>query len=291
MNQTEIKQILLDRGLAPSKQLGQNFLVQPALAERIANIAGITDTDTVVELGVGLGALTRPLAALAARVIGLEIDAGIIRYHQSQGESGTSHCLPANVELRHQDLLQADFAALAEEVGGPLQIIANLPYAVTNPLLFKLLEQRQAIKQAVLMVQKEVALRLVAQPGTKEYGVLSVLLGTCATVRRLLEVGPANFYPRPKVDSMVIAINFHNQPAEAAETADFLLLRRVVDSAFGQRRKTLLNSLSAGGNIGLDREKAATVLAAAGIDPRLRAENLSPADFLRLTRVIAAHTS
>ena len=100
MNQTEIKQILLDRGLAPSKQLGQNFLVQPALAERIANIAGITDTDTVVELGVGLGALTRPLATRAARVIGLEIDAGIIRYHQSQGESGTSHCLPANVELR-----------------------------------------------------------------------------------------------------------------------------------------------------------------------------------------------
>lgn len=281
MNQTEIKKILHDRGLAPSKQLGQNFLLQPALAEKIATAAGITAEDTVVELGVGLGALTRPLAAHAARVIGLEIDAGIIKYHRE------SQNLPTNVELRHQDLLRVDFVELAEELGQPLTIVANLPYAVTNPLLFKLVEQRRALKQAVLMVQKEVALRLAARPGTKEYGVLSVLLGACATVHRLLEVGPANFYPRPKVDSLVIAINFHDQSANIPEIADFNLLRRVVDSAFGQRRKTLLNSLSAGG-IGLDRPQAAAVLAKAGIDPGLRAENLSSDDFIRLTQIIGA---
>ncbi|MDF1615283.1 16S rRNA (adenine(1518)-N(6)/adenine(1519)-N(6))-dimethyltransferase RsmA [Desulfurivibrio dismutans] len=281
MNQTEIKKILEERGLAPSKQLGQNFLIQPGLAEKIINAAGITADDQVIELGVGLGALTRPLAAGAARVIGLEIDSGIIKYHrETQG-------LPANVELRHQDLLHADFTALAEEVGGRVKIIANLPYAITNPLLFKLVEQHRAVKQAVLMIQKEVALRLTAKPSTKDYGVLSVLLGTCATVQRLLEVGPANFYPRPKVDSVVIAINFHERPV-GLENIDLALLRRVVDSAFGQRRKTLLNSLSAGGSLGLDRNRAAAVLAAAGIDQRLRAENLSTADFLRLSQAVAA---
>ncbi|ADH85322.1 16S rRNA (adenine(1518)-N(6)/adenine(1519)-N(6))-dimethyltransferase RsmA [Desulfurivibrio alkaliphilus] len=280
MNQSEIKKLLTERGLAPSKQLGQNFLIQPVLAERIVTAGGITPDDTVVELGVGLGALTRPLAATAARVIGLEIDAGIIKYHREhQG-------LPANVELRHQDLLRADFAALAAEVGTRLKIMANLPYAVTNPLLFKLVEQRRAIRQAVLMIQKEVAQRLTARPGSKEYGVLTVLLGTCATVQRLLEVGPGNFYPRPKVDSVVIAINFHEQPAALTEV-DFALLRRVVDSAFRQRRKTLLNSLSAGAGLGLDRNQTAAALAAAGIDPRFRAENLDTEDFLRLTKAVS----
>lgn len=284
MNQSEIKDILQKHGLAPSKQLGQNFLVQPALAQRIVDAAGITDADTVVELGVGLGALTRPLAARAAQVVGLEIDAGIIKFHQA------NQLLPPNVELRHQDLLRADFAALATELGGPLKIIANLPYAITNPLLFKLVEQRHSLRQAVLMIQKEVALRLSARPGTKEYGILSVLLGTCATVERLLEVGPGNFYPRPKVDSLVVAINFHNRPppvfTAGGQIRDFNLLRRVVDSAFGQRRKTLLNSLS-GGGLALERAEVAAALAAAGIDPRLRAEKLTTEDFLKLTQAIA----
>jgi len=278
VNQTSIRQILTEHGLAPSKRLGQNFLVQPRLAEQIVALAGIGPTDTVVELGVGLGSLTIPLAARAGKVIGIEIDAGIIRYHLEAQD------LPANVELHHQDLLQTDFAALAHDQGSRLKIIANLPYAISNPLLFKLVEQHQALDLAVLMVQKEVALRLIAPPGTKEYGVLSVLLGSCAQVRRLLEVGPANFYPRPKVDSLVIAISFGAAPAGV----DFPMLHRVVDLAFRQRRKTLLNSLSAGGAIGLGRPEAARVLAAAGIEPRLRAENLTTADFIRLTRAIAA---
>lgn len=276
MNQTEIKQILAERGLAPSKRLGQNFLTQPHIARQIVAAARIKPGETVVELGVGLGSLTHPLAAQAGRVVGLEIDSGIIDFHRETGE------LPENVELRHQDLLTADFAILAQELGGRLKILANLPYSLTNPLLFKLVEQHQALELAVLMVQKEVALRLSAKPGSKEYGVLSVLLGGCASVKRLMEVGPGNFYPRPKVDSLVIAIHFRSSP----EIPDLPSLRQVVDLAFRQRRKTLLNSLSAGGLLALSREQAAEALAAVAIDPRLRAENLTTDDYLRLSSAI-----
>ncbi|TBV81136.1 MAG: ribosomal RNA small subunit methyltransferase A [Desulfobulbaceae bacterium] len=277
LNKLNVRQILSEWGLAPNRQLGQNFLIQPQVAEQIVAVSGVESDDTVVELGVGLGALTLPLAARVNQVIGLEIDAGIIRYHRE------SHDLPPNVELRHQDLLLADFSALARQQGKRLKIIANLPYAITNPLLFKLVEQRQAIKQAVLMVQKEVAWRLSAKPNTKEYGVLSVLLGTCAQVIKRLEVDPDNFYPKPQVDSYVISITFTAGP----NPEEFTRLRRVVNAAFNQRRKTLLNSLRAGAGLNLDRAAVEAGLAAANINPRLRAENLSPEDFLRLTRSIA----
>lgn len=275
MRPDQAQKILSQHKLAPSKQRGQNFLVQPAVAERIVEVAEIEPTATVVELGVGLGALTRPLAARCAKVIGLELDAGIVNYHRQCGE------LPANVELRHQDLLQADYPAMAAEQGGKIKIIANLPYSITNPLLFRLLVQRQALDWVVLMIQKEVADRLVAAVGSKEYGVLTALLGACATVERLLAVGPGNFFPRPKVDSVVIRLDFRNFP-HVPDDAEFGRLRRVVDAAFNQRRKTLLNSLSAG-LPELDRETIAAALAAAELDSGLRAERLTTADFRRLS--------
>lgn len=294
MRPDQARKILSQHKLAPSKQRGQNFLVQPGVAERIIEMAGIEPTATVVELGVGLGALTGPLAARCAKVIGLELDAGIVQYHRQSGE------LPANVELRHQDLLRADYIAMAAEQGQKIKIIANLPYSLTNPLLFRLLAQRRALDWVVLMIQKEVADRLVAAVGSKEYGVLTVLLGACATVERLLAVGPGNFFPRPKVDSVVIRLDFQNlphahgaatttsraaQPGEIPATtpdeAEFARLRRVVDAAFNQRRKTLLNSLSAG-LPELDREAIAAALAGADLDSGLRAERLSTADFRRL---------
>lgn len=285
MNQLNVRQILADHRLAPNKQLGQNFLIQPRISEQIVELAGISPSDTVVELGVGLGALTTPLAARAGRVIGLELDAGIVKYHQEALD------LPANVQLIHQDLLKADFSAMAAQQGQKLKIIANLPYSVTNPLLFKLLEYHRDLEWAVLMIQKEVAERLTAKPNGKEYGVLTVLLGTCATVERLLMVGPGNFYPRPKVDSVVIRIRFNVPEAAGAGTAaDLTLMRRVVDAAFGQRRKTLLNSLSSGKLPGLGRAEAAQALEAAAISPSLRAENLTTADYLRLTGIIGGLT-
>ena len=281
MNQNHVRQILADHRLAPSKQLGQNFLIQPRIATQIVEAAGVTPDDTVVELGVGLGALTAPLAARAGQVIGLELDAGIIKYHREAQD------LAANVRLLHQDLLRADFSAMAREQGQKLKIIANLPYSITNPLLFKLLEHHPALEWAVLMIQREVAKRLTAKPNSKEYGVLTVLLESCATVERLLLVGPGNFYPRPKVDSVVIRIRFLPQEESGTAPRNLAMLRRVVDAAFGQRRKTLLNSLGCGKLPGLNRIGAGRVLEAAAISPKLRAENLTTADYLRLTGIIA----
>ncbi len=261
-------------GLAPSKRRGQNFLVHQHTAERIADLAVPGPEAVVVEVGVGLGALTVPLARRARRVIGLEIDAGLIRWHQEQ------KILPDNVELRHLDILEADFAELMELCGGPLVIAANLPYNITSPFLFRLIEQHRFMARATIMLQLEVARRLQARPGTKDYGAPTVLLATCATVIPLLDLGPEEFHPRPKVDSQVVRIDFTLPaisgaalPAHAPAT-----LKRLVHAAFQQRRKTLRNTLRAL----LPTARADELLAAVGLPPSIRAEQLDLAQFATL---------
>lgn len=275
----DIKNILKSGKLAPSKQRGQNFLVNPRTAEAIVANAGVTEDDTIIELGVGLGSLTLPLAAKAGEVYGIELDHGIIRWHEEQ------NILPPNVHLIHQDLLKSDFRELAEKTGGRLKIVANLPYSISNPLIFKLIENREIMAYAVLMLQKEVGLRLQADPGSKAYGVPSVLLGACASTRIVMHVGPGQFHPRPKVDSIVAKISFWPTPDRVKNLPvhDHALLRKLVNSSFQQRRKTLFNSLASSNIPGTDKTNLAIVLARAGIDPKIRPEKLSVEDFVRLT--------
>ncbi|MEW6518131.1 MAG: 16S rRNA (adenine(1518)-N(6)/adenine(1519)-N(6))-dimethyltransferase RsmA [Thermodesulfobacteriota bacterium] len=283
MSLQSIKDILKSEKLAPSKKRGQNFLIHRQTAASIVALAGVSADDTVVELGVGLGTLTGPLAEKVSRVIGLEIDSGIIDWQTTHGN------LAANVQLIHQDLLKADFPDLAGQCGGRLKIMANLPYSISNPLLFKLLDNQEVMEWAVLMLQKEVAMRLTAVPGTKEYGIISVLMAGAATVTHLLDVGPGQFHPRPKVDSVVVKITFHPTPKRAAllPAHDPGLLRKVVRSAFQQRRKTLLNSLSAAPFITFAKESCRAALLAAHIEPSTRAERLTIEDFVALTRELA----
>jgi 16S rRNA (adenine1518-N6/adenine1519-N6)-dimethyltransferase len=283
MSLQSIKDILKSEKLAPSKKRGQNFLIHRQTAATIVALSGVTADDTVVELGVGLGTLTGPLAEKVSHVIGLEIDSGIIDWQQTSGN------LADNVTLMHQDLLKADFPDLAKQCGGRLKILANLPYSISNPLLFKLLDNQEVMEWAVLMLQKEVAMRLIAVPGTKEYGIISVLLAGAATVTQLLNVGPGQFHPRPKVDSVVVKITFHPTPERAVllPAHDPELLRKVVRSAFQQRRKTLLNSLSASPFITFAKETCRTALLAAKIDPTTRAERLTIEDFVALTQELA----
>ncbi len=282
-----IKEILKERNLAPNKKLGQNFLIHKQTPALIVDRAEVDSEETVVELGVGLGSLTIPLAARVKKVIGIELDAGIIKW---QRESGN---LPGNVELIHQDLLKADFVDLAARCGGRLKIMANLPYSISNPLLFKLLDNQPVMGWATLMLQKEVAQRLTAPVGTKEYGILSVLLGACASVKTLLTVGPEQFHPRPKVDSQVVKIVFDPVPSrvQALPAHDSALLRQLVKGAFQQRRKTLLNSLFATALAGCGKATVAEILHRADIDPRTRAERLGVEDFVRLTNLVSAHLS
>jgi 16S rRNA (adenine1518-N6/adenine1519-N6)-dimethyltransferase len=272
------------QGLAPSKKLGQNFLVHSHTAQRIVDLAGIENDAVVIEVGVGLGALTGPLAAAARQVIGIEADSGIIRHHEEEGR------LPQNVALRHEDILKTDLPALQREVGEPLVIVANLPYSISSPFLFRLIEHHQLVKKAVVMVQKEVALRLMAEPGTKEYGGPTVLLAACATVTPLLTVKPGEFFPKPKVDSMVIRIDFPSQMKKIAGLPEYDrdLFTRIVQAGFGNRRKTLTNNL-----LPLTRftkkEELKDWLTGLGYSPTIRAETFDLESFVRLTNALTQH--
>lgn len=275
------KTILKSQGLAPHKKLGQNFLIHRHTAQRIIELSGAGPDDTIIEVGVGLGALSHPLAGQVKQVIGIEADSGLIRWHEKEQD------LPANVKLIHRDILKTDFSELAEEAGGHLKVVANLPYSISSPFLFKLIEHHQLMEWAVVMLQKEVALRLMAEPGTKEYGVPTVLLASCATVEPLLKVKQGEFHPRPKVDSQVIRISFFPVPVRLQDIPEFdwILFRKVVNSAFGQRRKTLLNALSSG-NFLKNKETMADVISQAGLSPGIRAERLTLRQFVTLTNSI-----
>ncbi|MBU0674640.1 MAG: ribosomal RNA small subunit methyltransferase A [Proteobacteria bacterium] len=284
---SELKKILHGNKLAPSRQRGQNFLVNPKISEAIVRCSGVSLDDIVIELGVGFGSLTLPLAEKVKQVIGLEIDAGIVQWHEQE------QVLPQNVLLRHEDLLKADFTELAGQIpGGRLKILANLPYSISNPLLFKLIENRNIIDSATLMLQKEVGCRLAASPSSKEYGVLTVLLNSCAVTSVVMEVGPEQFHPRPKVDSVVVHIAFVPVPArvKSLPSYDFDMLKRLVKASFQQRRKTLLNSISASGIHGTGRAQLSAVFARAGIDPKIRPEQLTVEDFVALTREVSPTT-
>ena len=285
MTYEKTKAILKDQGLAANKKLGQNFLVHRHTAERIVGLAGVADTDTIIEVGVGLGALTNPIAQRAKQVIGIEADSGIVKWHQEQQD------LDDNVRLIHADILKTDLTKLAEESGGRLKILANLPYSISSPFLFRLIDNREIVEWAVVMLQKEVALRLMADPGTKEYGVPSVLFASCATIEPIMQVKPGEFHPRPKVDSMVIRITFHPEP-ERLQTVpeyDWPLLKKIVHACFGQRRKTILNGLASGG-FAADKKKLAATIEDAGISPTIRAERLSFEQFVTLTNSIRKGT-
>jgi 16S rRNA (adenine1518-N6/adenine1519-N6)-dimethyltransferase len=289
----DTRETLKNNKLAPKKRFGQNFLVHKPTAEAIVRAGQVSSTDIILEVGVGLGALTLPLASIAKHVYGYEIDSGIIRFHEEEGD------LPDNVTLVHQDILTADFEKIAEQCGGKLKILANLPYSISNPFIFKLIENAPLISEATIMLQKEVADRLMAAPRTKEYGVPTVLLASCASVHKLMALKPAEFHPRPKVDSVVINIDFSDvskQP-KAECKYDYPLFRQLVRTSFNQRRKTILNTLSGAGlfsdSLKIDKatNKEITLLTIeqANLDPTARPETLMFTDFINLAIQVAAN--
>jgi 16S rRNA (adenine1518-N6/adenine1519-N6)-dimethyltransferase len=278
---TSSPKILLQRlGLRPKKTLGQNFLVHPHQARRIVDSLELSGDETVVEIGAGLGALTVCLAREARRVVALERDPALVRFLQEE-------IFPEapEVEVLCRDVLQFDFLGLSRELGRPLAVVGNLPYQITSPLLFKLMAEKEAVSRAVLMMQQEVGARLLARPGTKDYGILSVLLTYHFASQRLFSLGPANFYPPPQVDSVVLRLT----PAAASPSAQApALLAQVVKAAFGQRRKTLNNALTArAADFGLSPEQLRAILTALAIDPGRRGETLSLAEFVAVSNKIS----
>jgi 16S rRNA (adenine1518-N6/adenine1519-N6)-dimethyltransferase len=272
--------------LAPSKRFGQNFLVHRHTAEAIVRSGDIHPQDTIVEVGVGLAALTLPLAGAARHVFGVEIDSGIIRFHEQEKD------LPENVTLLHQDILKADFHDLEQRCGGKLKIMANLPYSISNPFIFKLIDNRNHVEMATVMLQKEVADRLLAGPGSKDYGIPSILLQHCARIKKLMTLGPAEFHPQPKVDSVVVQIVFHAEGdgLPALSTDEYALFVKIVRATFSQRRKTILNTLTTAHLFPelVDRNDIKSLteqaILAVGLSPRLRPEEMSIQSFEDLSR-------
>ncbi len=248
--------------ITPKKSLGQNFLRDPNTVRRIADAVAAAPGQGVVEIGPGTGALTGELLQRYPHLIALEVDERAIAHlHET---------LPA-LDVRHLDVLKADWSALAAERGGPLAVVGNLPYYITSPILFALLDQRTHVAHAVVMMQREVAERLVALPRTKAYGILSVQFQRYCDVKLLFRVPPTVFFPRPNVESAVVRLTFRTDAPPVSPFEDHL--RTVVRTAFGQRRKTLRNALSGYG---------AVPDAWAG----KRAEELAPPDFEPLARAL-----
>jgi 16S rRNA (adenine1518-N6/adenine1519-N6)-dimethyltransferase len=282
----QTQDVLKGNRLAPKKRFGQNFLVHKATAEAIVRAGKVGDTDIILEVGVGLGALTLPLAEAAQHVFGYEIDSGIIRYHKDEND------LPGNVTLIHQDILTADFQEIAQKCGGSLKIVANLPYSISNPFIFKLIDNASLINTVTVMLQKEVAERLMARPGTKDYGVPTVLLASCASVHKLMTLKPGEFHPRPKVDSVVVSIDFSRAKQHPIDNSryNFALFRQLVRATFNQRRKTILNTLSGAGlfynSAELDKtankERTLQAIKEADLLPNARPETLTVDDFIKL---------
>ncbi len=282
------KENLTTHKLAPKKQFGQNFLVNRSTAERIASFGDFTLSDTAVEVGVGLGALTKPLSKIAGSVIGIEIDSGIIRFHEQEKD------LENNVQLIHRDILKTDFNELFVLCGGKkLKIITNLPYSISNPFLFKLIENRHLVDFAIVMLQKEVADRITAPVGSKDYGIPTVLLGATAKTTKLLTLKPAEFHPRPKIDSVVVKVDF-NLPHLLLDETQAKVFAAVVRAAFSQRRKTVHNTLSSSLSFpGLlpeakneKKDFLKQVLERLAISTSARAETLSMDDFFTITKYL-----
>jgi 16S rRNA (adenine1518-N6/adenine1519-N6)-dimethyltransferase len=265
----------------PRKRFGQHFLVQPKTAERIVGSADLDPEDVVVEVGPGLGALTQFILPRVRQVHLVELDRELADYLET-----VLAPLPFKTSVHQQDILDFDLEALSRKEGQPLVVLGNLPYNISSMLVFCLLETRSVIKRVVVMVQREVGERLAAKPGTKQYGVLSVLLGVYARVHPLFSVAPAQFYPPPQVDSLVLSMDFNKGPEAAVPPLE--ALRQVVNISFQQRRKTLQNSLK--GMVG-GAGGAAELLAAAGIDPQRRPETLAPEEFVKLATAISRNSS
>lgn len=269
-----IRSVMERHGIRAKKAYGQNFLGDPGLLRRIVGAAGVGPQDRVLEIGPGLGSLTWFLSQAAERVLAVELDRALLPVLQDT----LSDC--ENVQILQGDAMKLDLDLVCRErLGeGPYDVVANLPYYITTPIVMKLLEASSA-RRVTVMVQREVAQRMVAAPGSKAYGVLSVMAQYYAAVSVALEVPAGAFVPRPAVDSALVRLDRLAQPAADAPAKPF---RRMVQAGFAMRRKTLSNNLMSA--YSLNRAGADALIRAAGIEPGVRAETLTLAQFAALTR-------
>ena len=273
--------ILKKYEFSTKKKFGQNFLIDEGVLSGIVDIAGVSQEDHVLEIGPGIGSMTHYLCEQAGHVTAVEIDDKLIPIltDMMQGYD--------NFTLIHDDILKVDLEALAKEEGGrPFKVVANLPYYITTPIVMELLEKKLPIESITIMVQKEVAERMQAGPGTKAYGALSLAVQYYADAEIEMEVSPSSFLPPPQVSSTVIKLTRYEKPP--VEVEDEKLMFRLIRDSFNQRRKTLVNALSNGGGAGISKDLIRESILEIGEKETVRGEALSLEKFAELSNVISA---
>ncbi|MHA6534396.1 16S rRNA (adenine(1518)-N(6)/adenine(1519)-N(6))-dimethyltransferase RsmA [Paenibacillus sp. BAC0078] len=277
------KEIIQRYGFSFKKSLGQNFLIDQNILDKIVDAAGLDQAAGALEIGPGIGALTERLAAAAGAVTAVEIDQRLIPILRDVLASYP------HVKIRNDDVLKVNLQELfAEDFTGVerVSVVANLPYYVTTPILMKLLEEKLPLDNIVVMIQKEVAERMAASPGGKEYGSLSIAVQYYSEPELVCIVPRTVFIPQPNVESAVIRLKVRERPP--VEVADEKHFFEVVQASFTQRRKTIANNLKARFFPGEGRERLESLLAEAGIEPTRRGETLSIAEYARLSAVLLA---
>jgi 16S rRNA (adenine1518-N6/adenine1519-N6)-dimethyltransferase len=267
-----LREVLARHGVAPKKSLGQNFVIDPNTIRKVIDIAGVAESHSVLEIGAGAGSLTLGLAAVAAHVTAIELDARLLPV---LGEMLR--------EVRNVDLVAGDALTLPLDAFGASGLVANLPYNVATPLVLRVLREAPEIEHLTVMTQREAGQRLAAAPGSKVYGHVSVMVAYFGEARVVSAVSPKAFYPVPNVDSVIVRID--RKPQRAPEHREWLFA--IVRAGFSQRRKALRNAL--GSITGLNEADAA--IAAVGIDPSARAEELDLDHFLALSEALLPHPS
>ena len=261
------------------KKFGQNFLTDPSIVEKIVDASGAGPDDTVLEIGPGAGAMTVELAKRAKRVVAVEIDSAlepILRETLSDYD---------NTTVIFSDVMKLTDEELLAAIGEGAVVVANLPYYITTPIIMRLLEGRLKLKSITVMVQKEVADRMQAQAGTKEYGALSPAVQYRAEPVRVMTVGPECFIPRPAVDSSVIRLDLYDRPK--VEVKDEKLMFALIRAAFNQRRKTLPNAITGSSELSFTREQISAALNKMGLDERIRGEVLDIEQYARLADTLS----
>lgn len=262
------------------KKFGQNFLIDTRVLDRIINAAEITKEDFVLEIGPGIGTMTQYLCESAREVAAVEIDRNLIPILSDTLREYQ------NVEVWNEDILKVDINRLAQEKnqGRPIKVVANLPYYITTPIIIGLFESHVPVESITVMVQKEVAERMQAKPGTKDYGALSLAVQYYAKPEVVANVPPNCFIPRPKVGSAVICLTRHEKKIVQAKDENFMF--RIIRASFNQRRKTLVNALNNAPNLPLEKEQIITTLEELGLNPNIRGEALTLEQFAQLSNLL-----
>lgn len=266
----DIRKILKENNFRFNHSLGQNFITDDVLLDNIVKASEVTSEDVVVEIGVGAGTLTRHLADVAKRVISFEVDENLKPVlKQTLADKD-------NVTVIFKDVLKMTDSELKEIIGEPFKVVANLPYYITTPLIMRFLESSLTVKSITVMVQKEVADRLVATPNTADYGVITVAVDLRGDVSIKMVVDKTNFYPMPKVDSAVVRIDVYDK----YDGVDKQNVMKLIKCGFAMRRKVLTNNLK--NTYNLDKTECEKVLSTAGFSPQIRGEALSTQDYIKL---------